>query len=646
MEAILLKAARGESGAKGADRAVAAQLTRFAPSAYQVAVRVLGTPQGAQDVVQQAYLNALTHLRSAYAASKVEEQTWFLRVVANAAKEYRRKEMKLKKREAAAVREAPGAEPAQGEIVAALRVAVNSLEEKYRVPVCLCYEQNLTRTQAAAVLQMPESTVSEHVRIGTEKLRRALERAGYALLPAAVLGGLKQTAPVVPASLAGRLEALVANAAVKAGGSFTAAGSVATAAAKGGIAMKVIAGIVLAGAVAGGVAMMGGGSGSKPLPAEAVPEDLPKVVLDESASRWVVDRFAGNSTAGPDFLQGPARQTGGLGSCSVDPAPDGSVFLGAGMSNKWAKDKILRVSPEGILRLVAGGGSSLGDCPASQAMVRVESLRYSAAEKSLYFVHRTIPCVRRLHEKDGQWLVEVVAGDPKKTGSTDGQGKAALFTQPRSLAITSTGTVYVLDGTNLLRKIEKGQVSTVAKFGGGPKLIDGPLGQASMAITKMSGQICLGENDDILYVADHWNFAVRRIDLKARTVTTPAWSATSSRRKAKIKRPKGGTDGPALTHANFVSGIAFVCWDPVHKALWCGGPDESSLRWLKGGWIRTPLPFKRSNKWRANGTGLKPEEASLVWVHVKAVDKQGRAYISASSSKTGVWRAYEKGGAK
>ena len=43
------------------------------------------------------------------------------------------------------------------------------------------------------------------------------------------------------------------------------------------------------------------------------PQNRPEVIADPSAGDWIVDRFAGNSTAGPRFFQGPAREVGGLG---------------------------------------------------------------------------------------------------------------------------------------------------------------------------------------------------------------------------------------------------------------------------------------------------------------------------------------------
>jgi hypothetical protein len=219
-----------------------------------------------------------------------------------------------------------------------------------------------------------------------------------------------------------------------------------------------------------------------------------------------------------------------------------------------------------------------------------------------------------------------------------------------SLAVTSKGTLYVLDDINCLRKVEKGEVSTIATFKGGKNIVDGPLNKATMSITKMSGMICLGDDDDTLYVADHWHFAARKIDLKNMTVTTVAGMPKPKEwRKQKQtpveKRYNGSSDGPALTHASCNSGCAFVCWDPIHKTLWLDGPDAVRLRWLRDGWVKTVLPCKGSrDKWPKDSLGVPGKDVGLAWAHVRAVDSKGRAYIMMGSSKTGIWRAYEKGG--
>jgi len=236
---------------------------------------------------------------------------WLYRVAANKAKEYLRTEVRRRKREVAVTTTKAVSASRSEEIVRALQVAMEALDQKYRIPLALCYEQNFTKREAAAVLEMPEGTLSDHVRTGLTKLRKALERAGYPAAVAAVLGGLKQTAPTVPASLAGRVEALVAKGAAK-----TTAGAAASAgaAAKGGLAMKVVAGIVAAGALAAGVAVVvpGKGGSPEPLPAEAPASAVKEHPHNQKYKIEVLIGTGGFTYGTPNMafgiLNGPARE--------------------------------------------------------------------------------------------------------------------------------------------------------------------------------------------------------------------------------------------------------------------------------------------------------------------------------------------------
>ena len=134
--------------------------------------------------------------------------------------------------------------------------------------------------------------------------------------------------------------------------------------------MKRVAGVLLAGAAA------------VLLAADEPAGDIPMIVPDKGASSWVVDRFAGNSTAGPEFFQGPARQAGGLGRCSaVAPMPDGRVFLAS-------REGILEVTPDGMLHLAVGGGGDLAEGPVHRTCGG-ESLAYNPRDKCLYFTGPT-----------------------------------------------------------------------------------------------------------------------------------------------------------------------------------------------------------------------------------------------------------------
>ena len=370
-------------------------------------------------------------------------------------------------------------------------------------------------------------------------------------------------------------------------------------------------------------------------PAETTPEiqNLPDIIPDDSASDWVVDRFAGNSTAGPKFFQGPAREVGGLGRCGACALPDGRVLIPF-------HGGLAEVDTNGTLRLVSEEDVIF----ATTGQVTANVAAYNPKDKHVYVPGAN--CIRRLIEReDSPWQLDLVAGQPGVSGFADGPAKAATFGRIDCLAINRRGTIFVLEGNQRIRLIENGQVSTLTsavRAGGG--LVDGPIKQARFSMIGLGGNLCLGEYDDTLYLSDHWNFAVRRIDLKTMTVTTVAGLPKPKKgdgENLREKRYNRNCDGPALTWASFNSGCAYVCWDPVHKNLWCGGPDENRFRWLRNGELRTVIGLK-ADKWPLDGINIPAQGVRMSWNAVVEVDAQGRAYLSCSAEPNGVWRAYNK----
>ena len=361
------------------------------------------------------------------------------------------------------------------------------------------------------------------------------------------------------------------------------------------------------------------------------PQDLPEIIPDPSSGNWVVDRFAGNSTAGPLFFQGPAREVGGLGRCGACPLPDGRVLI-------TCSEGLAEVDNGGTLRLVAEGRFVF----ATTGQVTACVMAWNPADKAAYVAGPN--CIRRLVERpDGPWGLELVAGNPGRPGFADGPAKEATFTRVASLVATGRGVIYVLDGDQRIRKIENGQVSTLTAAVRSGGLVDGPLATARFCMIGLGGNLCGGEDDDTLYLSDHWNFAVRRIDVKAMTVTTVAGMPKPGKDAPPgARRYNKNCDGPAMTWASFNSGCACVCWDPPHKALWCGGPDENRFRWLKDGQILTVLGAQGGKPWPHDALGVPGEVVRMSWNAVVAVDAQGAAYLSCSECPDGLWRAYER----
>lgn len=366
----------------------------------------------------------------------------------------------------------------------------------------------------------------------------------------------------------------------------------------------------------------------------AAAEPVPILVVETSADDWVVDRFAGNTSAGPKLIQGPAREAGGLGRPGgVACAPDGTVYFSF-------EGGVAEVSSDGALRLIVGGGG--GEFEGTPDRVVGGSPAWNSKENTLYLSGHN--CIRRLVVKEDGARVEVVAGAPGRAGLDDGPAASATLTTVGSMCINSRGAVYFLDGKNYgecLRKLEDGQVTTISRGLRGGGLTDGPLAQARFNLIGLGGNISLGEEDDMLYLADHWNYAVRRIDVKNGQVTTVAGARAASAGK----RFNSNADGPALTLASYNSGCAYCCYDPVHKAVWAGGPDESRFRWIRDGWVRTVVGrhvagSAGSERTPADALGVPAANFHVTWSSVNAVDSLGRIYVAASSHPSGLWRAY------
>lgn len=358
--------------------------------------------------------------------------------------------------------------------------------------------------------------------------------------------------------------------------------------------------------------------------------------LDGSAADWVVDRFAGNSTAGPQFLQGPAREAGGLGRCGACVLPDGTVYI------PFA-DGLAEVDTTGTLRLVLEDRDILQGT--TRQVCAHAGVAYHPKDKRVYVAGRN--CLRRLVvNPDAPPSVEVVAGVPGRPGYGDGPAATATFTRIDSVVINSRGTIHILDNNERIRRIENGEVTTLNANVHSGKRVDGPLAEAGFSMIGLGGNLCGGEDDDTLYLSDHWNFCVRRIDLKKGVVTTVAGMPKPAQWRKEQQTPQqkrynANCDGPALTWASFNSGCAYVCWDPVHNALWCGGPDENRFRWLKDGWLRTVVGSSPDRyKWPRDAVGLPASAVFLCWNAVVATDAKGGVYLSCSGEPNGLWRAH------
>lgn len=192
-----------------------------------------------------------------------------------------------------------------------------------------------------------------------------------------------------------------------------------------------------------------------------------------SADEATIDRLAPDGTWKrlPVTLgDAPVTRFKFVSGLAVDAA--GNVYIADDGDNE-----IRRLSPEGILTVVAGGVSADPaevDGVGRGAYFAGPGGLVLGPAGDLYVADHAGQTIRKV-TPDG--VVTTIAGVPFVAGSMDGAGHAATFDEPRELAVDSSGDIYVADrGNGLIRKIAPdGSVSTVVGTRGRTGFVPGPL---------------------------------------------------------------------------------------------------------------------------------------------------------------------------
>jgi len=149
------------------------------------------------------------------------------------------------------------------------------------------------------------------------------------------------------------------------------------------------------------------------------------------------------------------------------------------------------------------------------------------------------------------YIVSTLAGTGD-VGATDGPGLSATFSYPVGIAIGPDGSLYVADsGNNKIRKVAAdGTVSTYAGTS--------TSGQTNGSCASATFYYPMGVAVDAagnVYVADSWNYDIRKIDLECQ-VTTLAGSGKA-----------GAADGTSTAASfNYPTGLTLDASDNVYVA--------------------------------------------------------------------------------
>jgi RNA polymerase sigma-70 factor, ECF subfamily len=151
---------------------------RHAGRAYTVAYAITRDTPLAEDVVQEAFLS-LWRSRDHFSAQRGAVAPWVMAIVRNRALDQLRRQGRHDSRRAGSPdldRELPAVDDVEGSVsegdrASRLRGALDRLPAAQRDVIVLAYYGELSHTEIAAHLGLPDGTVKGRMRLGLQKLR-------------------------------------------------------------------------------------------------------------------------------------------------------------------------------------------------------------------------------------------------------------------------------------------------------------------------------------------------------------------------------------------------------------------------------------------------------------------------------------------
>jgi len=159
--------------------ALATLYDRYGRIAYGLAYRILGEPEAAEDVVHDGFISAWRGAGS-YRSERGNVRGWLLSIVHHRAVDVLRRKTTFRPAPLEVAEQRPADDDTAEEATknvehASVRAALEALPVAQRRTIELAYFGGYTHVELAQLMGVPLGTVKGRMRIGLQKLRRALE---------------------------------------------------------------------------------------------------------------------------------------------------------------------------------------------------------------------------------------------------------------------------------------------------------------------------------------------------------------------------------------------------------------------------------------------------------------------------------------